>query len=89
MADEGNDFGYEIKPGILKTEEMMVEVAHKIEETFPGMGFCLMSFNFNDAGGASNYISNGKMEDIILALRELADRLEKKETIGRGAGGVH
>ena len=42
-------------------------------------GFCLLVFGF-DAPGVANYISNGAPRaDMIAALRETADRLERGE----------
>lgn len=43
-----------------------------------GWGFALIVFPFFDPG-ISNYISNGTREDMIKALRETADRLEKRQ----------
>lgn len=41
-------------------------------------GFCLLVFGFHQPGIA-NYVSNAEREDMIEALRETADRLERKE----------
>lgn len=43
-----------------------------------GTGFCLLVFGFN-APGISNYVSNANRADMIKALRETADRLEKNQ----------
>ena len=43
-------------------------------------GFVLIVFDFN-APGAGNYISNANREDMIAALREIADRLEQNQDI--------
>ena len=48
------------------------------------MGFFLSVFEFDDKPGApghADYISNANREDIIVAMRETADRFEKGETI--------
>jgi hypothetical protein len=45
------------------------------------VGFCLIVFDFGE-GGWSTYVSNAQPEDMIAALRELADKRETqlKET---------
>jgi hypothetical protein len=44
------------------------------------IGFFLCVFKFNEAG-AADYISNGQREDMIKALKETVERLEKNEVI--------
>lgn len=63
--------------------EMMNALAHGLDELFNGaqrpkkVGFVLLSFYFGDQqGGRVNYISNGKREDIVTALKELLARFE-------------
>lgn len=51
-----------------------------ITEWFGEMGFALVMFEFNHPG-IGNYVSNAKREDMIKALRETADRLEKNQDI--------
>jgi hypothetical protein len=51
------------------------------------MGFALIIFEFN-APGIGHYVSNARRDDMITALRELADRLEQSETIPPGHGMV-
>jgi hypothetical protein len=63
-----------------QAEALMRIVARGLGEVFPGMGFTLLLFQFN-APGVSNYISNANREDMIKALRETADRLERREEI--------
>ena len=41
------------------------------------MGFTLLIFEFNS--DQANYISNAKREDMVKALRETADRIERKQ----------
>lgn len=41
-------------------------------------GFCLLVFGFG-APGIANYVSNASRQEMIEALRETADRLERKE----------
>ena len=50
----------------------------------PATGFVLLTFGF-DAPGIANYVSNGTRADIIIAMRECADRLEKKQDNARVA----
>jgi hypothetical protein len=44
------------------------------------MGFALVVFAFNETGIA-DYVSNSERKDVIDAMRETAERLEKKEDI--------
>jgi len=46
-----------------------------INEMFPGVGWCVFTFSFGP-GGIGNYISNANREDMVKALREMADNLE-------------
>jgi len=55
-------------------------VDHKIRETLGHMGFAIIVFEFNHPG-VSNYISNASRSDMIQALRETADRLERNQDI--------
>ena len=49
-----------------------------INDYFPGTGWCVFTWDIDQhAGGMGNYISNGNREDMIKALRELADKLER------------
>ena len=52
------------------------------------MGFALVVFQFG-VGGVGDYISNGERSDIIKAMRETADRLEKKQDIPVPEGEAH
>jgi hypothetical protein len=55
-----------------------------IDDCFgPEMGFALMLFEFHNPG-IGHYISNAQRDDMIKALRELADRLEEREDIPPG-----
>jgi len=59
------------------TDEIMRILANAITEVFPQKyGFALLVFPFNSPGTA-NYISNARRDDMIKALREKADILEK------------
>jgi hypothetical protein len=68
-----------------EAEELMRIVARGISEVFPGMAFTLLLFPLN-APGISNYISNANRDDMVKALRETADRLERGEEIPAGGG---
>jgi hypothetical protein len=68
-----------------KQEDMLDALAQVIGDVLPEiygekMGFFLSVFHFIKPGTA-DYISNGKREDVIKALRETANRLEKNEVI--------
>lgn len=51
-----------------------------MSELFPGLGFAFLLFEFHTPG-ESNYISNAERRDMIKALRETADRLERSQDI--------
>jgi len=58
------------------TADLMQAVAGAIEEALPdGLIFALLVFQDSNPE-KSNYISNGNLSDMIIALREGADRLE-------------
>jgi len=65
-------------------EEFMTTMGEGIDDMildeFGKMGFALIIFEFN-CPGISNYVSNAKRGDMITALRETADRLEKNQDI--------
>lgn len=73
---------------VVKTEEMMIEIANKVVEVFSDRAFLVMAFE-NDESKQANFISNCKRSDSIIALRTLADRLEKKEQLEMHKGQVH
>lgn len=56
--------------------EKMQKLGRMIVNELHDLGFCLLVFEFSDVGMA-NYISNTIRQDMIKALREAADRLEK------------
>lgn len=68
----------------LRIEECMRGWAAALNEIIKGqfgeMGFMLLVFPFNEPG-VSNYISNAERSDMIMTLRETADRLEKNQII--------
>jgi hypothetical protein len=73
-----------------KTEETMRGLAQGIDEvlekaTGQKKGFALVVFEFGQPG-LGNYISNARREDMVAALRETADRIEKRETIPPAQG---
>jgi hypothetical protein len=53
----------------------MNAVAAVLADTFPGVGFCLLVFEFG-ARGRMNYISNAGRDDMALALREILAKHE-------------
>lgn len=58
---------------------MMTAFGHVLKESLPKeLGFALLVFPLGGPG-ISNYVSNGTREDMIKALRETADRLEKNQ----------
>ena len=65
---------------VRQTEEQMRLFADLLSMHLRGWGFALLVFPFGDPG-ISNYISNAQRGDMITALREAADRLEKNEDI--------
>lgn len=59
--------------------EAMKTMAKEVRKYLPkDFGFTIIVFPFK-APGISNYISNANRLDMIKALRETANRLEKKE----------
>lgn len=59
------------------TDEIMRALGDAIKAVIPeNFGFALVIFPFSKPGTA-NYISNARREDMIKALREKADILEK------------
>lgn len=69
-----------------KTRESMEqtcrEVGKLIGSAMPkGWGFMLLVFEFGGPGGNASYISNARRVDMIYALREQANRLERHEDV--------
>lgn len=67
-----------------RAEQIMKVFAKLIDATLKGefeedMGFILLIYPHSKEGIA-HYVSNSKRSDIIPALRETADRLEKNKT---------
>lgn len=61
--------------------QQMRAMGEALREVLPkGLGFALLVFA-TDNPGLANYISNCDREDMIKALRETADRLEKGQII--------
>ena len=58
------------------------QIGHAIGSKLPkGWGFMLTLFSMRETDGFSTYMSNCKREDVIKALRELADSIEKREEV--------
>lgn len=73
-----------------KTESTLRVMGKAIEEFLENeisikLGFALIVFEFNKPG-LGNYISNGKREDMIKALKETVERLEGNEDISAAIG---
>ena len=59
--------------------QAMKKMGKMIEKMLPkDFGYAVLVFPFHNLG-VGNYISNAQREDMIKALRETADRLEKKQ----------
>lgn len=66
--------------------DVLQAVARGLDRVFNGeakgddrqTGFCLLVYGFN-APGIANYVSNNRRQDMIEALRETADRLERNQ----------
>ena len=57
----------------------MLKIGDMVSKMLPSdIGYAVLVFPFYNPGVA-NYISNAQRKDMILALRETADRLEKKQ----------
>jgi hypothetical protein len=74
------------------TEEIMEALGNGIDEFFKenigAHGYALLVFPFGDPG-VGNYVSNVKREDMIDALREAANRLEKNQYMPPCIGGIN
>lgn len=57
----------------------MRKMASRVKKLLPSdFGFAIVVFKFHEPG-ESNYISNAQRPDMIKALRETADRLERNQ----------
>lgn len=75
-----------------ETAELMRRIAGALDWSLNGdvrpkeTGFVLLLFPFNGEPGArTNYVSNGKREDILVALKEIVTRFEGQAEISRRA----
>jgi len=59
-----------------QTTEVMTDCMKDLDNMLPGFGKVLIVFG-QDAPEMTNYISNCSRDEIIKALRETADRIEK------------
>lgn len=62
--------------------DRMRQLARLLQKEIPGRGWALLVFTFpgdNDHVKYTNYISNAQRADMILALREQADNLERNQ----------
>ncbi|MBS2100413.1 hypothetical protein [Carboxylicivirga linearis] len=61
------------------SKELMIKMGNQVRNQLPkGFGFALIVFP-SCGPGTSNYISNAQRTDMIKALRETADRIEKNQ----------
>ena len=58
--------------------ERMRELADLIKKEIPGLGFALLVYEFGENDALTNYISNSKREDMVLALGEVLERFKNK-----------
>ena len=58
--------------------QQMRNLAEKVKKEIPGLGFALLVFEFENPGIA-NYISNSQRKDMIKAMKETIERLEKNQ----------
>ena len=70
---------------IIETQEKMRALATMLDEGLntgdeKKTGFALIVFDFNQPGVGS-YVSNGRRDDMILAMKETVGRLENNEDI--------
>jgi hypothetical protein len=74
------------------TEEIMQALGDGIDDFLKGIvgghGYALLIFPFGDPC-VGNYVSNVKREDMIDALREAANRLEKNQYMPPCIGGIN
>jgi hypothetical protein len=65
---------------------MMNALARALDDALNGnarpkkVGFALLTYNFDDSSGHINYIGNGRREDVLTAIKELAARWEGRYT---------
>ncbi len=70
---------------MIETEEIMQTVAELVDKILKSfctdkLGFVILVHKLHTPG-LGNYVSNCKRDDMIKALREAADRIEKNEII--------
>jgi hypothetical protein len=59
-----------------RNREIMQGIARGLELLLNGQGFVLLVFDMETDGGRSNYISNQRREDMVVAMKELIARFE-------------
>ena len=72
-------------------EEAMQNFARELSEVLDKLhgkhiGFTLITFDYDDPNGATNYISNADREDMILALGELIKVLKDHKDMPSSVG---
>lgn len=58
--------------------QQMRDLAEKVKKEIPGLGFALLVLEFNNPVIA-NYISNSQHKDMIKAMKETIEILEKNQ----------
>ena len=75
-----------------KTEQLLDYLGRVIQDTinkfFPGWGFVLVIFKFNEKG-VSSYVTSAEHETMIKALREMVKALEEKQNFPVNQGPLH
>lgn len=63
--------------------QQMNELAKFISSFFPGSGFALLVFRFGepDTTHRMNYISNARRADMLRAMKEFIERIEKEHGV--------
>jgi hypothetical protein len=70
-----------------KLDSLAAAIEEVLKELYgQRMGFALFMFPFEGDGEAGDWVSNGQRPDMIKFMREIADRLEKGQDIGRPVG---
>ena len=75
---------YERLQELAALEDLAQMIAQRVGPAFDGSGagFAVLGFEFG-SGGWSTYVSNARREDMIRALREMADHLEQSKDTPR------
>jgi len=59
------------------TENKMQEIARYVEkQLLPGWGFVVLAFQFGNAKGRMNYVSNAERESVVKAMKEFIGKTD-------------